>query len=104
MSGLSCHAWTYLRDCCGLLREQNGERVGNKTHAGTLGGAVAQDSSQSTVGGCLFTGNKAQNQGGALYQSNTTGDVTTCTFANNSAANGGAIYQNLANGTVGFPA
>ena len=67
-------------------------------HAGSLGGAVAQDSSQATLGGCLFAQNRAQSQGGALYQSNTTGDVTTCTFSNNTAANGGAVYQNLAHG------
>jgi predicted outer membrane repeat protein len=67
-------------------------------HAGSLGGAVAQDASQAAIGGCLFSLNKAQSQGGALYQSNTTGDVTTCTFANNTAANGGAVYQNLAQG------
>ena len=31
-----------------------------------------------------------------MYLSNTTGDVTTCTFSSNTAANGGALYQNLA--------
>lgn len=36
--------------------------------AGGLGGAVAVDTSQATVGGSIFTGNSAKSQGGALYQ------------------------------------
>ena len=74
------------------------EKGFSRMHAGSLGGAVAADASQTAIEGCLFTLNKAQNQGGALYQSNTTGDVTTCTFSNNTSANGGAVYQNLAQG------
>ncbi len=57
---------------------------------------MAAESTQSTIGGCIFSNNTAASQGGALYQSNTTGDVTTCTFSGNKAANGGALYQNLA--------
>ena len=75
---------------------------GNPFLAGSLGGAMALDMSQITIGGCLFTGNKAQSQGGALHQSNTTGDVTSCTFtgngAGNGAGNGGAIYSIYAKG------
>ncbi|EIE25976.1 hypothetical protein COCSUDRAFT_64923 [Coccomyxa subellipsoidea C-169] len=67
---------------------------------GALGGAVAAESTQSTIGGCIFSNNTAASQGGALYQSNTTGDVTTCTFSGNKAANGGALYQNLAQSNV----
>lgn len=59
---------------------------------------MALDMSQVTIGGCLFTGNKAQSQGGALYNSNTTGDVTSCTFSGNAATNGGAIYSIYAKG------
>jgi hypothetical protein len=64
-----------------------------------LGGAIAQENIQGTIGGCNFDKNAAQSQGGALYQSNSTGDVTTCTFSNNTAANGGGIYQNIGQGT-----
>ena len=35
-----------------------------------------------------------------MYQSNSTGDVTTCTFNNNTATNGGAVYQNLGQGKL----
>ena len=33
-------------------------------------------------------------------QTNSTGDVTTCTFMGNTALNGGAIYQNMASGSI----
>ena len=40
----------------------------SKCDAGGLGGAVAVDASQATVGGSIFSGNSAESQGGALYQ------------------------------------
>ena len=38
---------------------------------GGLGGAVAVDTSQATLGGSIFTANSATSQGGALYQVST---------------------------------
>lgn len=35
---------------------------------GSLGGALAVDSCQTTVGGSIFSGNSARSQGGALFQ------------------------------------
>lgn len=37
-------------------------------YPGGLGGAVAVDTSQATVGGSVFSDNSAKSQGGALYQ------------------------------------
>lgn len=35
-----------------------------------------------------------------MVQTNTTGDITTCTFMGNTALNGGAVYQNMASGSI----
>lgn len=67
---------------------------------GTNGGAMYSYSSASGiielyVDSCDFTGNKASASGGALYNYNTDiVSVSNCNFSNDTAATGGAVYNN----------
>ena len=66
-------------------------------NSGFKGGAVASPKSP-TFTNCIFSGNTASNYGGAVYSSSESElAFMTCTFTNNSAIDGGAIYS------AGFP-
>jgi hypothetical protein len=65
--------------------------------AATFGGAIRCDWARTlTLESCIFSGNRSNTydtSGGAIYHSSGTLNVKGCTFYNNSAGYGGAIYR-----------
>jgi predicted outer membrane repeat protein/parallel beta-helix repeat protein len=69
----------------------------------TTGGAVCiTGTSDVEVSGCYFSGNSALNYGGALTIRGDASNIRiiNSTFVNNRAPSGGAIYNQLASGTI----
>jgi len=65
------------------------------------GGAVYNYSSSPNITNCIFTGNIVDSSGGGMhnkYYSSVA--VANCTFINNSAAEGGAVYNDYSNPNI----
>ncbi|HUO07342.1 MAG TPA: choice-of-anchor Q domain-containing protein [Phycisphaerae bacterium] len=64
--------------------------------AGSLGGAIYANQSNTSLINCSFSNNTTSggtSKGGGIYQFAGTVDVTGSTFSGNSSANGGALYN-----------
>ncbi len=69
-------------------------------NAAGSGGGVYVDDTSSTIEGCLFSGNTAEDDGGGIYNygDSETIALANCTFTGNTAGNGGGMYNDY--GTV----
>lgn len=66
------------------------------------GGAIAcsrRDDDSTTISGCVFNGNRANENGGAIYNG---GTIASCSFTrNDSYKNGGAVYRGTLTNCIG---
>jgi hypothetical protein len=67
------------------------EFIGNAL-GGSGGGVKCEQNAQASLSGCTFTGNHAGVYGGGFYAAMCTPDVNDCTFQENHAEGGGAVY------------
>ncbi|MBE6823955.1 MAG: hypothetical protein E7513_01275 [Ruminococcaceae bacterium] len=71
----------------------NNQAYANTSNPGNGGAIYVTRNSDATIDGCNFTQNKAANSAGALaVQSSSNVELPDCTFIENSAVSGGAIY------------
>jgi predicted outer membrane repeat protein len=72
---------------------QNGGTTSNRSTGAGMYVSAGNNQTDLRIVGCLFVGNQATTQGGAIYVS--TGDLTlvSCSFIDNTAPQGAAIYS-----------